>query len=114
MIAKANGIKDFRESCNAGFTVKFMNPKGLKLGTVVTVPNWVVPRADPGVIRELAAALRIQPLTARVLLSRGLGDAEAARRFLVPSIEHLHDPALLAGVPEAVERLRGAIGRREK
>src|SRR5262249_53144864 len=37
-----------------------------------------------------------------------------ARRFLAPSMEHLHDPGLLAGMPQAVERLRQAIERGEK
>ena len=40
----------------------------------------------------------VQPLTARVLLGRGMTDADSARRFLTPSIEHLHDPLLLTGM----------------
>ena len=64
--------------------------------------------------RDLAVNLRIQPLTARVLLGRGLADADAARRFLAPSIEQLHDPALLTGMEQAVRRLRAAIDGKEK
>src|SRR5690349_17835862 len=76
--------------------------------------QWLIPQADQQSTRDLAAALRIQPLTARVLLSRGLGDFESARRFLAPSIEHLHNPLLLAGMREAIDRLRTAIAGREK
>ena len=69
---------------------------------------------DPQSARDLAAALGIQPLTARVLLGRGLDDPDAARRFLAPSIEHLHDPLGLTGMDLAVRRLRAAIAAREK
>src|SRR5260370_20396990 len=82
--------------------------------TAMPSPQWHIPQADLQAARDLAAALRIQPLTARVLLSRGLSDADAARRFLTPSMEHLHDPLLLAGMREAVERLRAAIAGHEK
>jgi single-stranded-DNA-specific exonuclease len=69
---------------------------------------------DPQSARELAASLGVQPLTARVLLGRGMEDLEQARRFLSPSIEHLHDPLLLTGMRTAVERLRAAITAKEK
>ena len=39
---------------------------------------------------------------------------EAARRFLAPSLDDLHDPMLMRGMPEAMERLRRAIRDREK
>lgn len=56
----------------------------------------------------------MQPITASVLLSRGLGDAGAARRFLAPDLAHLHNPYLLTSMPEAVARIRCAIERKEK
>ena len=44
---------------------------------------------------------------------RGLDDPEAARRFLSPSLDHLHDPFLLTDMRQAVERLvRGARAAR--
>ena len=39
---------------------------------------------------------------------------DSARRFLTPSIEHLHDPLLLTGMEQAVQRLRLAIAAKEK
>jgi single-stranded-DNA-specific exonuclease len=77
-------------------------------------PNWLIPELDTGVVRELAASLRVQPLTARVLLARGFSDGASAERFLKPTLEQLHDPAKLTGMREAVERLRTAIAGREK
>src|SRR5579871_22589 len=76
--------------------------------------RWLLHNAPPEQVRELTDALRIRPLTARVLLSRGLDDPASAERFLAPALEHLLDPYLLAGMDEAVQRLRGAIDRREK
>src|SRR5712692_4159417 len=76
--------------------------------------QWLIPDADPQRAGDLAASLRIQPLTARVLMNRGLADPDAAKRFLSPSLQNLHDPRLLTGMPEAVERLRAAIAGREK
>jgi single-stranded-DNA-specific exonuclease len=78
------------------------------------VSQWLIPDVDLEAERELSAALGIQPLTARVLLSRGLGDAETARLFLAPSLDHLHDPLLLTGMRDAVSRLRAAIDAKEK
>lgn len=82
--------------------------------TPTFVSQWLIPNVDPQAARDLAAGLGIQPLTARVLLGRGIGDVESARRFLTPSIEHLHDPELLTGMEQAVGRLRAAIDRKEK
>ena len=36
--------------------------------------------------------LGVPPIVARLLCLRGLGDPDAARRFLHPSLDHLHDP----------------------
>jgi len=78
------------------------------------ISRWLYPEADPDVVRDLAANLRIQPLTARVLAARGFADAGSAHRFLSPSIDDLRPPALLTGIERAVERLRQAIAAREK
>ena len=78
------------------------------------ISRWLIPTADPDAANALAASLGVQPVTAAVLLSRGIADAEAARRFLTPDLEHLHDPALLTGMRDAVERLKTAIQAQEK
>ncbi len=77
-------------------------------------PQWLIPEVDERAALELATALGTQALTARVLLNRGLADPDAARRFLAPSLEHLHDPLALTGMRAAVERLRSAIAAKEK
>ena len=62
----------------------------------------------------LAASLQLDPVVARLLCLRGLGDPDAARRFLNPSLDHLHDPFQLADMPKAVDRLLGAVERQER
>src|ERR671922_2806553 len=77
-------------------------------------PRWETVPCDDGAAAQLAEALRIAPAVARLLCQRGLGDPDAAQRFLNPSLEHLHDPLLLADMPVAVDRILGAIANRER
>jgi single-stranded-DNA-specific exonuclease len=53
-------------------------------------------------------------VVARLLCQRGLSDPELADRFLNPSLDHLHDPMLLADMGVAVDRILAAIARKEK
>src|SRR5580698_493037 len=76
--------------------------------------RWLIPTADPQAAHALAADLGVQPLTAAVLLSRGIADAPAARRFLGPDLDHLLDPALLTGMHDAVARVKTAIQAQQK
>jgi single-stranded-DNA-specific exonuclease len=62
----------------------------------------------------LAAALGVPPIVARLLCQRGLSDPEHAKRFLNPALDQLHDPSMLADMPVAVDRIIGAIARRER
>ena len=77
-------------------------------------PRWETLACDDAASATLAADLGISPIVARLLCQRGLGNPEDARRFLNPSLEHLHDPMALAGMHVAVDRILGAIERRER
>ncbi len=61
-----------------------------------------------------AAALDVHPVVARLLCLRGLGDPEAAARFLNPSLDHLHDPFKLADMDKAVARVERALAQHER
>ena len=65
-------------------------------------------------MQRLASELDLSPVTARLLCIRGLGEIDRARRFLSPSLDDLHDPFALAGMAPAVERILGAIDRKER
>src|SRR5882672_6248508 len=77
-------------------------------------PRWDTLNCDDAAADALAAALKISPVVAKLLCQRGLSDPELADRFLNPSLEHLHDPMLLADMGVAVERIMGALARKEK
>jgi single-stranded-DNA-specific exonuclease len=64
--------------------------------------------------KTLVSALHVHPTVARLLCLRGLRDPEAAARFLQPSMDHLHDPFLLADMGKAVERVERALALKER
>jgi single-stranded-DNA-specific exonuclease len=53
-------------------------------------------------------------MVAQLLCQRGFSDPEQASRFLHPSLDHLHDPMALADMGLAVDRVLGAIARKER
>ena len=53
------------------------------------------------------------PAAAKVLVHRGFSDPAAARRFLHPAFEELHDPLTMRDMPAAIERIARAIRERE-
>ena len=58
--------------------------------------------------------LRLPRALCRLLLMRGHASADAARAFLKPRLDDLHDPRLLAGAQQAVDRIVHAIHARER
>ncbi len=76
--------------------------------------RWQLRSADEQHASDLAAELSLPPVIARLLLARGVTDAEAARQFLDPQLGHLHSPRLMLGMDFAAERLRRAIANREQ
>src|SRR5438067_11243015 len=76
--------------------------------------RWDCNTCDETAANALAAAIRIEPAVARLLCQRGIADPGLAERFLNPSIDHLHDPRLLADMRAAVDRILAAIARRER
>src|SRR5205823_2157903 len=62
---------------------------------------------------EEAASRFAEVLAARLLWNRGVRDATAAGEFLAPASQALGQPARMAGVGAAVDRIRGAIRRGE-
>lgn len=74
---------------------------------------WRLLPHDRTAIESLARTLQISPILAQLLVNRNLGDPDVARRFLAAPLSGMHEPELLPGVVEAVDRLFAAIeGRR--
>ena len=75
--------------------------------------RWEIAPGHPRVEEKLAAALQIRPLAARLLVNRGVTSIDAAREFLAPSLQRLHDPFLMRGMAEAVHRLTRSLQNQE-
>ena len=73
---------------------------------------WKLLPADPVRADRLARELDLHPLTAQLLLHRGVADAASARRFLSPSLHDLAETPV-PDLARAVSRIRKAIATRE-
>lgn len=62
----------------------------------------------------LSRSLKLHPLVARVLASRGITAPETARRFLSPRLTELSRPDAMADRERAAERISDAIKRNER
>lgn len=72
--------------------------------------RWILAPPEPG--RDaLARALGISPITASILLRRGVPSEEEARRFLRASLDDLSDPLRIPGMGGATALLVAAIRR---
>jgi len=81
---------------------------------VVTEKRWTITRADEELLLSLQSALDVLPVTAQLLVNRGFGDKVAASSFLSPGLGALHDPFLLSGMLDGVDRLIEAVRDGEK
>ncbi|HEX6184727.1 MAG TPA: single-stranded-DNA-specific exonuclease RecJ [Pyrinomonadaceae bacterium] len=76
--------------------------------------RWVPRRETAGDAVALAASAGVSEVVAGVLAARGVRSVEEARALLSPSLEQLHDPYLMKGMPEAVERVLRAVDAGER
>ncbi|WNG62712.1 single-stranded-DNA-specific exonuclease RecJ [Archangium gephyra] len=75
--------------------------------------RWLMPEVPQEQAAALAAELGLHPLSARVLVHRGLRTPEAASAFLSDRLADLPDPFRMKGMVAAVERLFRAIREKE-
>jgi single-stranded-DNA-specific exonuclease len=77
--------------------------------------KWVLSDdSDSSQVEALANELRIPKALARILINRRIESFEEAKSFFRPNIARLHDPFLMKDMDVAVDRLIGAIERRDK
>jgi single-stranded-DNA-specific exonuclease len=75
--------------------------------------RWVVRAHDTDAAASLAKELSLPEPIARILICRGFDTPEAARAFLHPALDQLHNPYLMLGMQTAVNRLTSALVARE-
>ena len=75
---------------------------------------WHLLPCDRAATDRLAAAARVSPVVAQLLLNRGATDPEGARRFLDAPLAGLHPPQALPDVPAAADRIARAVAAGQK
>lgn len=63
---------------------------------------------------ELADTLQILPVTAQILISRGITNPDEARKFIAPNINDFHNPFLMKDLDKAIQRIKIALNKKEK
>ncbi len=76
--------------------------------------RWVYRSFDPAAARRIQKEHGLSETLAVLLAQRGVSDPEDVARFLDPTLDQMHDPFLMKGMREAVERIRRAIANKEK
>ncbi len=76
--------------------------------------RWTIKKHDREAVKSLASDLKVSPIAAALLISRGYETEEKAQRFLNPSLADLHEPNLLKGMEKAVGRILKAVETGEK
>ncbi|MEJ7623029.1 MAG: single-stranded-DNA-specific exonuclease RecJ [Pyrinomonadaceae bacterium] len=76
--------------------------------------RWTIRKHDAEAVNKLAAELQVRPLVAALLIARGHDSGEKCGAFLNPCSDHLHEPFLLKGMREAIDRIQRAVDNREK
>ncbi|WP_188504117.1 single-stranded-DNA-specific exonuclease RecJ [Parapedobacter pyrenivorans] len=77
--------------------------------------RWAIASCrNEAVTQKLSDELGVDRVLAELLVSRGVGTFEDARRFFRPDLSSLHDPFLMRDMDKAILRIEQAIGNKEK
>mgnify|MGYP006073667469 FL=1 len=75
---------------------------------------WNIKNLDTKQVKQLAEELGVNEIVAHLLLLRGITNYEDAKKFFRPQISHLHNPFLMKGMQNAVDRIELALKKGEK
>ncbi|MCS7233138.1 MAG: single-stranded-DNA-specific exonuclease RecJ [Synergistetes bacterium] len=76
--------------------------------------SWIFKTPDSFKKGLLSLRYGISPITASILINRGIEREEDVEIFLFPTLDKLYDPYIMPGVKEGVERLKRALVNGEK
>ncbi len=76
--------------------------------------TWHLETPCPEAVDTLASALNVSPLIARLLVIRDIHTPEQGKDFIARDLARLHDPFLMNGMRQAVDRVVRAIESGEK
>ena len=76
--------------------------------------RWTLkPKPEHSKVRSIQDALKVDVITATLLVQRGIETYDQARNFFRPELSDLHDPFLMRGMDLAVDRIEHAISQQE-
>ncbi len=76
--------------------------------------NWQILEGNKVLRERLAKECDISPITAQILINRGIKEPSAVDDFLKADINSLHDPYLMKDMEKAVLRIKKAASKGEK
>ncbi len=76
--------------------------------------NWIIEKENPKLRDKLAKSLEISPITAQILVNRGIENETEANLFLNCTLFDLPSPYLMKGMDRAVERIKKALENNER
>ena len=77
--------------------------------------RWILRQDyDLETVENLAASLGVDRIIATLLVERGVKTFEEARRFFRPGLDQIHDPFVMKGMRQAIDRINQAIASRQR
>ena len=76
--------------------------------------KWTFKEVDLNKAGLIASELNIPSVLGVLLAQRGITSFDDAKDFFRPNLDDLHDPYLMKGMKEAVDRIKAAIAKEEK
>jgi len=76
--------------------------------------TWRLHKPEADLCRALSKELKVSPLSAQVLINRGIRGVDAGEMFLRPRLSHLRDPMEIPDILKAARRVLAARERQEK
>ncbi|MGC4038150.1 MAG: single-stranded-DNA-specific exonuclease RecJ [Chitinophagaceae bacterium] len=76
--------------------------------------RWKIAEQDTKKVSSLQEELKVNPAICKILTQRGIETFDKAKKFFRPELTDLHDPWLMKGMKEAVNRIKAAFSDYEK
>jgi single-stranded-DNA-specific exonuclease len=77
--------------------------------------RWVfIKKGEDNLVKNIEETLNVEPKIANLLIQRDISNYESAKKFFRPELTHLHDPFLMKGMADAINRMEKAIKKKEK
>ncbi len=77
--------------------------------------RWkILAHDNPGAVAALQELLGVDRVVSNLLVHRGITNYDESKAFFRPTLDMLHDPFLMKGMPVAIDRISKAIAGKEK